>query len=117
MAKIKNEAFRNKKAIIGSYEVQYDADGVAEVTAATAASIKGIAGFEVLPEIPEPTLEIEPINDAELIQEPLPEQDFTAPVEEVVSPEVVEAESVQEAPARQPVIEVKKNKGGRPRKQ
>jgi len=48
MVKIKNERFRGKRAVIGSFEIEFDPEGVAEAPEEIAAGVAGIKGFAVL---------------------------------------------------------------------
>lgn len=50
--KIKNMRFKGvKQAVIGSCLVDYDDDGIADVSEETAKSVKGLKGFEILPKV------------------------------------------------------------------
>ena len=61
MIRIQNDNYKNAKgAVVGSFLVDYDEDGIAIVSDETAHSIKGIKGFHVLGTAPEPENEPEP---------------------------------------------------------
>jgi hypothetical protein len=106
MKKIKHDKYRNVTAIIGSYKVQFDAEGNAEVTDETAESIRSIPGFTVLPA---PVAVQKPPVDQPA--EPVPATETEADQEKQPSTDTSEV-------VRQPAVETeaKKNKGGRPKK-
>ncbi len=106
MTRIKNEIFRGKKAIVGSFEVEYDEEGIAEVDDAVAHNVKGIPGFTILPDLPP-----EPKVDIEIEIEPDADPSIIDPPTDVVREPEVDAEIA-------PVIvrEPKTNHRGRPTK-
>lgn len=106
MTKIKHDSFRNVKAIIGSYEVEFDAEGNAVVTDDTALSIQSIAGFTVL--APEPGKEDENPAKEQAAQEEADQEAAQAGEEQAAN--VVRQPAVEDADA-----EAKKTKG-RPKK-
>lgn len=118
MTRIKNEIFRGKKAIVGSFEVEYDEEGIAEVDDAVAHNVKGIPGFTILPDLPpEPKvdIEIEIEPDADLDIDPDADLDIDPstidPPADVVREPEVDAE-IAPVIAREP----KTNHRGRPTK-
>ena len=111
MTKIKHDSFRNVKAIIGSYEVEFDAEGNAVVTDDTALSIQSIAGFTVL--APEPDKEDENPAKEQAAKEAAAQEEAdreAAQAGEEQAANVVRQPAVEDADA-----EAKKTKG-RPKK-
>jgi len=72
--RIKNMRFKGmKQAVIGSCLVDYDDDGVADVTEETAKSVKGLKGFEILPKVePDPIIKTDPVIEVDPVIEPDP---------------------------------------------
>jgi len=127
MTRIKNEIFRGKKAIVGSFEVEYDEEGIAEVDDAVAHNVKGIPGFTILPDLPpEPKvdieIEIEPDADPSTIDPPTDvAQEPDADIEidpSIIDPptDVVREPEVDAEIAPVIVREPKTNHRGRPTK-
>ena len=110
MKKIRHAQFRSVKAIIGSFEVDFDHEGTAIVEDETAASIRNIPGFHIMPE-----------SEPAPVKQPVEVQ--SSEISETAQPEESPAPDEPEVPAdsvliRQPVAQPAKGgkKPGRPRK-